>query len=292
MTLRNSPRQFGESDRLLRAMPKRHTAILLILTFLSVSNLFGQNKLRENIVSDSIIRNIKIKQVTENWFHDSLKTSPANTAIEKYNEFGQKTQRILINYFYYKFIENYEYNQKKNVIIKTQHYYDWDPYREKRKGDTIVKKTITKYDFYSGRKIKTKPSPLEEFQPRLSFDSNNRITERIDTIKFGYNITYYTYDKNNKVIERKRYTSRHAKHPYLFAVDSLHYNLNGQLVRETNYYDLKITEDKWVFDREVITTYNYYQNGLIQEKTSVTKYQSLNNRDCKPTVYRYEYEYY
>jgi hypothetical protein len=259
---------------------------------MSVANLFGQDKLSDNIKSDSLIRKHKIKQVTENWFHDSLKASPANTIIEKYNEFGKKTQRTHINYFYHKFIDNYEYNQNKNEIVETQYYYDWNPYRERRKGDTIVNKTTTKYNFDNRRKIKTKLSPFERFQPRLIFDNTNRLTERIDTIKCGYNITYFTYDKNNKVIERKHYTSHHLENPYLFAVDSLHYNLNGQLVKETNFYDIKITEDKWVFDREVLTTFSYYQNGLIQEKTNVTKYESQKNRNFKPIFYRYEYEFY
>ena len=240
---------------------KIHTTKLLILNFMSVANLFGQDKLSDNIISDSLIRN-------------------------------QKTQRTHINYFYHKFIDNYEYNQNKNEIVETQYYYDWNPYRERRKGDTIVKKTTTKYNFDNRRKIKTKLSPFERFQPRLTFDNTNRLTERIDTIKCGYNITYFTYDKNNKVIERKHYTSHHLENPYLFAVDSLHYNLNGQLVKETNFYDIKITEDKWVFDREVLTTFSYYQNGLIQEKTNVTKYESQKNRNFKPIFYRYEYEFY
>jgi hypothetical protein len=260
---------------------------------MSVSNLFGQDKLSDNIVSDSLIRMHRIKQVTENcWFHDSLKSSLANTTIEKYNEFGQKTQRTQINYLYHKFIDNYQYNQKKNVIIKTQLYYDWNPYREKRKGDTIVKKTVSKYDIDSGINIKTKPSRLDIFQPRLTFDNYGRITERIDTVKCGYNITYYTYDKTDKIVERKHYTSHHSEKPYLCAVDSFHYNLKGQLVQEINYYDIKVNEDKWECDREVDTTYIYTQNGLILEKTNVTKYQSLKNIDFKPTVYRYEYEFY
>ncbi len=259
---------------------------------LSVSNLFGQGKFRDNIVSDSLIRKLKIKQVTENWFHDSVQISPANTTIEKYNEFGQKTQRVHINYFYHKFIDDYEFNLKKNTIIMTQHYYDWNPYRESRKLDTIVKKTVSKYDINSGRKLKTKPSRLEEFQPRLTFDNYGRVTKRIDTVKFGYNITYYTYDKKDNLVEKKLYTSHHSEKPYLYSVDSLHYNLNGQLTKESNYYDIKMNEDKWEFDREVITTYSYTQDGLILEKTNVTKYQSLKNRDFKPTVYRYEYEFY
>jgi len=170
---------------------------------MSVSNLFGQDKLSDNIVSDSLIRIHRIKQVTENWFHDSLKTSPSNTTIEKYNEIGQKIQRIHINYLYHKFIDDYEYNLKKNAIIKTQYYYDWNPNREQRKEDTIVKKTVSKYDINSGRNIKTKPSRLDLFQPRLTFDNYGRITERIDTVKCGYNITYYTYDKNDKIVGRK-----------------------------------------------------------------------------------------
>lgn len=273
-------------------MLKRHATILLILTFFSVSNLFGQDNLRDNIVSDLLIRNLKIKQVTENWFHDSLQISPANTTIEKYNEIGQRIKRIHINHFYHKFVDDFEYNLKKNSIIKTQHYYDWNPYREIQKGDTIVKKTVFKYDINSGRNLKTKPSRLEKFQPKLTFDNYGRITERIDTIKFGYHITHYNYDINAKVVERKHYRSRHSKKPDMYSIDSLHYNLKGQLEKETNYYDIKEDEDKWEFDREVVKTFSYTQNGLILEMIKLQKHQSLKNRDLKPTVYRYEYEFY
>jgi hypothetical protein len=276
----------------LQAMLNRHITILLLLTFLSVSTLFGQDKLRDNFVSDSLIRKLKIKQVTENWFHDSLQISPANTTIEKYNEFGQKTQRIHINYFYHKFIDNYEYNQKKNLIIKTQYYYDWNPYREKHKGDTIINKTVSKFDINYGRKLKTKSSRLEEFLPKFTFDDKGRLTKRIDTIKFGYNITYNTYDNKDNLIERKLYISRNSEKPYLYSVDSLYFNLNGKLIKETNFYDIKMNEDIWTFDREVITTYTYLQEGLILKKTKVEKYQSLKDRDFKPTTYRYEYEFY
>ncbi|MBL0054578.1 MAG: hypothetical protein IPP31_00010 [Chitinophagaceae bacterium] len=140
--------------------------------------MFGQDKLRDNIVSDSLIKKLKIKQVTENWFHDSVQISPANTTIEKYNKLGQKTQRVHINYFYHKFIDDYEFNLKKNIIIKTQRYYDWNPYRESRKVDTVVKKTVSKYEINSRRRLKTKPSRLEEFQPRLIFDNYGRVTKK------------------------------------------------------------------------------------------------------------------
>jgi hypothetical protein len=276
----------------LLAMLKRYTAILLILIFWSVSNLLGQDKLIDNIVSDSLIRKLKIKQVTEKWFYDSLQRTPANTSIEKFNENGQKTQRIHINYSYHKFIDNYEYNLKKNIIVKTQNYYDWSPIIEKRMRDTIVKKSVTKYDINSGRRLKTKPSSFEKFQPKLTFDNYGRVTDRIDTIKCGYNITYYAYGANNKVIERKHYRSHHSENPYLFAVDSLYYNLNGQLVRVTNYYEITMDDGKWEFNIEVVTKYSYYGNGLVQEKSNRTNYKSLNNRDYKTTVYRYEYEFY
>lgn len=256
------------------------------------SNLFGQNKLRDNIVSDSLIRKFKIKQVTENWFHDSLKTPPANTTVEKYNEFGQKTQRIYINYLYHKFIDKYDYNKKKNLIIKTELFYDWNPYRKKRNGDTIVEKTVTKYYFNSRRKRNTKPSRLVEFHPKFTFDKNNRIIERIDTIKCGYNITTFTFDKNNHVIERKYYKTHHSETPNLFAIDSLQYNINGQLVRETNYYDIKMDKDKWKFNREVVKTYTYYQNGLVKEKVSITKHHKLSDSNFTETVSRYKYEFY
>lgn len=264
---------------------------------MSVSNLFGQDKLRENIASDSLIRKLKIKQVTENWFHDSLQKSPATTTIEKYNEIGQKTQRVHINYPYLKFIDDYEYNLKKNTIIKTQHYYDWNHNREEQKGDTIVKKTVSKYDIDSKTNIKYKPSSRSGIlQTILTHDSLGRLVEekieRADSVKFGNSIIKYSYDNHNNIVERKHYKTQYPKPPYLFSVDSLYYNSNGQLVKETNCYDIKIDEDKWLFEREVVTTFSYYQNGLIKEKTNVEKYQSLNKRDFKPSVYRYEYEFY
>lgn len=63
-------------------------------------------------------------------------------------------------------------------------------------------------------------------------------------------------------------------------------------MEETNYYDIKMDKDKWEFDREVVKTFSYTQNGLILEMTKAQKYQSLKNRDFKPTVYMYEYKFY
>jgi hypothetical protein len=276
----------------LETMFRQHSSILVILTFISVSNLLGQDNLRDNIVNDSLIRVHRIKQVTENWYQDSLKKSPLNTTIEKYNESARKTQKIHINYFYHKFINDYEYNLKKNEIIKTQYCYDWNPYRERRKGDTILEKTVSKYDINTKRNLKTRHSQLEEFRPKETFDNNGRITERIDTTKLGYEIKIYNYDENGKVVERKYYRSHHSNKPFLHAVDSLQYNSIGQLIKETNYYEIKEADDKWEFNREVIKTYSYTKNGLIAEKTELTKYQSLKNRDFIPTVYSYEYEFY
>ncbi|WP_338792578.1 hypothetical protein [Bernardetia sp. MNP-M8] len=254
--------------------------------------MIGQDKLNDNIISDALIKKFKIKQITEDWFTDSLKALPTNTNIEKYNEIGQKTQEVNINYTYHKFINDYKYKLKKGLIIKVQHYYDWNPYRTKRKGDTIVKKTVSKYSISSKMKLKIKASRFENFQVKETFDNYGRITEKIDTVKCGYNITNYTYNRNNKLVERKYYSTHHSESPSLYAVDSLHYNLDGQLIKEASYYDIKMTEDKWVCDREVIRIYSYNQYGLIMKKNTWKIYNSLNKKELKPTIYRYEYDFY
>lgn len=272
-------------------MLKRHNFILFILAFIAISNSFGQIILDDNMLSDSLIKKHKIKQVTENWFHDSITTSPENTTIEKYNEIGQRTQRITINYFYHKYIDDYTYNLKKYIVTKTQYYYDWNPYREKKRGDTIVEKTVLKYDISTRRNLKIKPNILDKFQPRFTFDNFGRIAERIDTVKCGYISSFYTYDENGRVIERKYYELHHSENPYLFAIDSLHYNNSGQLIKQVNL-EIRMNGDKWDVEREVIETYIYNEKKLLSEKTRSHRYLLLQDSEHIPTVFRYSYEFY
>lgn len=275
-------------------MLKQHSTILLLLTCMLVSDLFGQDKLNENIVSDTLLKKLKIKKVIENWYVDSFQVSPANTNIEIYNEQGLKTQGVYINHFYHKFVENYSYNLRRGIVVMKRNYFDWNPYREKRKGDTILKKSVLKYDIITKRNKKTKLGKLEEFKPEQTYDRNGRLIIRIDSTKFGYSTTTFDYRTDNKIVERKQYIIRLSRDTLLNSVDSLYYNINGQKIKEINYYDFKLQQGIWKHGREVITTFSYMNDGLILSKTKETKFLMLTQKDTIPnvTIYKYEYEFY
>lgn len=269
-----------------------YKVLLYLLICLPVQGSIAQNELREPLVDDSLILKHRIQQVTENWFHNSLQESPANTTTELYNEAGQRTQRIYINYTYHKFVDHFEYNEKKHVIIQKQHYHDWNPHREKRKGDTLVKKKVFTYDLSSKRNVKAKNGSLDTFEPILTFDRMARITTRKDTVKCGYNITHYSYDKNNRVVERIHYTTRHDEPPKLVSIDSLQYNPEGRLVKEINYHSPSTSENNRSFDREVITIFRYFPNGLLEEKTIQKIYNTQTDAGLISSVYKYSYTFY
>jgi hypothetical protein len=257
-----------------------------------ITTLFGQTNLAPGIISDSLIQKMKIREVTENWFTSTNWLNPANTSYEQFNENGNRILRVHINYFYHKFVNHYLYDYKKGVIIDQQEYYDWNPYREKRKGDTLVKKSINKYYISTKQNIKTKPNGSDRFTTSTSYDSSGQITQQIDSIKFGYSITNFTFDNYGRLTERKNYVTRNSEKPRLVRIDSLFYHTNSYLIsKETIYYSIRQINEQNIYDRVVQTSYKYNDVGLIIEKENLEQYLSLNNSPT-PTIHKYEYKFY
>lgn len=270
----------------------RRTTLTFILTLTTMSELPGQEQFPNQITPDSVVKKLKIRQVTENWFTSSSETVPSNTTCDLFDEFGNRIQRMHINYLYHKFINNYLYDYKKGVIIDRQEYYDWNPNREKNKGDTVIKKSVHQYFITTNKSTKVKPSGIDKFSKKYSYNAEGKIIQQIDSIKFGYETTYFTYDNNGQLNERRRFISRFSEKAHLESIDSLFYNSNSLIIsKEINYYNIRNNESQIVYDRVVERKYKYNELGLLIEKEILEKYLSLNGAS-KPTIYRYDYEFF
>lgn len=256
------------------------------------SKALGQNPFPRTILVDSLVRNYKIKQVTEHWFLDTLKSSSANTTIENYNSIGQITDRIYINYLHHKFVDSYTYHPLKKEVTEIRVFYNWNHHIEKRKGDTIVKKTVTTYDMITGNIAHSKSSLFESYVPKFNYDTNGRIVMRTDTLKLGHLFTYYSYNNKGKVLERKQYTKHPNKEMRLNLVDSFFYNEQGLLTKELSFGDIETVGETWNFGNISSSTMRYYPNGLLAEKRCLSQYPKVHHSENTPTVYRYEYVFY
>lgn len=271
-----------------QVMQKRYV-ILLVLTMTILSNAFCQSQLIDNLVADSTIFKFRIKQVTENGWGSIQTPKPYWTTIEKYDTIGRLNQRVSINYAYWKFVYDFIYDNNKLLKVITR-YYDWNPYIEKSKNDTILKTSEKRYSF--DKKKKKKQDPFDDFQTKLSIDSVGRIVKSIDTIKCGYSIVYYKYNENGNLTERKYYITRHDDPPELFEIDSLVYNTKKQKIKETHYLDFTEINGTAKHQREGETIYTYDNLGLLKERLNTTKYLSLKDSTPSLTMYKYEYEFY
>lgn len=265
-------------------------SVLFTLTILS--DAFGQTKLKDNLVSDSTIFKLNIKQITENGFGNINAPNPYWATFETFDTIGRITQRTSINYAYHKFVYDFKYNNRGNEILVTEKYYDWSPYREKNKNDTILKTSTEKYNLKTKKAKDFKPIRFSQFQTKLTMDSIGRVIQSTDTIKCGYKKTYFQYDDKGNLIEIKHFVTRHSEKPELFAIDSLSYDIKGKKIKEVNYFGFKTNDGIEKHDREVETIFQYNDQGLLKEKLITTKYLSL--KDSKPdsTLYRYEYSFY
>ncbi|MEI9809928.1 MAG: hypothetical protein WDO16_19800 [Bacteroidota bacterium] len=275
----------------LQAMLKRYF-LLMIFSLTVFSDLFGQTKLKDNLVADSVILKLKVKQITENGFGNINDQNPYWATFEAFDTTGRIIKRTFINYGYHKFVYDFKYNTRKNEIIVTEKYFDWGSHREKNKNDTTVKTSTEKYNLRTKGYKDFKSSGFKEFQAILTKDISGRLIQSKDTIKFGYQITYYQYDDKNHLVERKRLITRQSGNPELFSLDSLTYNSKGQRTKEVNYFDFKIENGITKHDREVETIFNYENNGLLKERLITTKYLSFKKSKPGTTIFRYEYLFY
>lgn len=277
-------------------MLKIHYLLSILLTLAMSSNAFGQTKLKDNFVNDSTILLLKIKQVTQNWFtNDKPNQIPSQTTTEIFDTTGKITKRIYTNYTYHKFVSDFTYDERKNVVKVKEKYFDWNPYREKHKNDTILKTSTKKYNLKTKVDADFKQSRFNHFQPKLIRDSLGRIIQRIDTIEFGYELTHYQYNHKGNLIEIKHFVTRDSETPELFAIDSFAYDINGRKIKEINYFDFKTKDGIEKHDREVVTLFQYNDMGLLTEKLITRKYLSLKEEEHfnpNSNLYKYEYSFY
>ena len=276
-------------------MLKRHYIISILFTLTMSSNTFGQTKLKDNFVADSTILILKIKQVTQNWFtSDKPNQTPSQTTAEIFDTTGKITKRIYINYTYHKFVSDFTYDERKNVIKVKEKYFDWNPYRVKHKNDTVLKTSTEKYNLKTKVDVDFKQSGFSHFPTKLIRDSLGRIIQSTDTIKCGYELTHYQYNNKGNLIEIKHFVTRHSETPELFAIDSFACDINGQKIKEINYFDFKKNDGIEKHDREVVTIFQYNDMGLLKEKLITTKYLSLKESYSNPnsSLYKYEYSFY
>ena len=270
----------------------RYFLFTFIFALTIMHETLGQAQLPRQITPDSIVKKLHIRQVTENWFTGVGDDHPANTTYELFDESGNRIQRVHINYFYHKFINNYSYDRKKGVVVDKEEYYDWNPYREKNKGDTVLKKSRHKYPVAAKKDAKSKAAGINEFSSGRIYDTEGKLIQQTDSIKFMYETTYYTYNNNGQLNEKKQFISRFSEKPQLNRIDSFFYNTNSTLIsKEINYFDIKTTGDKIIYDRVVERRYTYNVQGLVIEKEVEEKYLSL-NRSSKPSFYKYEYRFF
>lgn len=257
-----------------------------------MTELPGQKQLPDQIIPDSIIKKMKIRQVTENWFTGPEETSPGNTTYDLFDEFGNRIERMHINYYYHKFITNYAYDYKKGRIIVREAYYDWSPNKQKHKGDTVLKKSVSKYFLATRKSINAKPNGIDTFSQKLLYNTEGKVVQQTDSIKFGYATTYLAYNNNGQLTERRLFISRFSEPPQLEQIDSLFYLPGSPLIsKEINYYDIRNNERQVIYDRVIERNYKYNESGLLIEKEILEKYLSL-NRPFKPTIYKYDYKFF
>lgn len=278
---------------MLQAMIERSIIILSILIISVSPKVSGQDKLKDKLVSDSLINKLGIKSVTENWYTKDTATKPANTSYELYNQSGYLTKAVDVNHSYHKAIRDFHYNFKKRIVIKKQIFYDYNHNQSENKADTILKKSKEKFDIATGINKKSKQTRNSKFQQIYTYDTRGRILQSKDTIKCGYKIINYSYDNNNeKINERKHFITHHEEAPTLKSIDSLFYNNKGLLTKEIKYFDFKKPGTKLTHGREKQTELVYNKFGLIQEKKITNIYLRLRTTDSNSSFYKYEYEFY
>lgn len=269
--------------------------LIAICLLLNHSSLLAQRILVGTMIHDSLVRKLRIKQVTKNWY-SAQEERPSNTTIEFYNQAGYRTKRIFINHLYYKFIHDYIYNFKRDVLKVKEYYFDWNPHREKRKGDTILKKKTYKYGIQLKRKLGTKPNVIEEFKSKKRIDKKGRLIELIDSVKFGYRITQFQYDERERVssTEIKIHLLQLSRDTILYSRHNFHYNSKGFVSKELNYFDFKLENGMWRHSGEENMDYIYSNEGLVLEATRENRNSVGEKYENLPIVskFKYSYEFY
>ena len=270
-------------------MLRPHYIFLFILLTINL-NLLGQTKIKELLASDSIIVNLHIKQVTENGFGNIQDQVPYWTTQENFDSTGKIIQRITLNRFYWKSVDNFSYDYKKGTVNIRTTFYDFNTHGAKPKKDTTIKTTFEKYYIDGQQVIKNSKKQPMETQTIYKYDSLKRVIESTRILKSGMTKIYYSYNQNGKLVEKKHFTIlNQPDDPRLTAIDSFEYNSNGNLSKEINYSEFPDNKGIGKHSREREITYLYNNFELKTEKTITNRYLSL--KDSKPSITRYLYDY-
>jgi hypothetical protein len=158
--------------------------------------------------------------------------------------------------------QRYEYDENNNNIYfynewsKENH---WEYYYEYEK----------EYSFYEDD-LETEPKPTNLLQSvRVDFDwreNRKRISD----------ITFYKYDKNDRLVEKSKYDKGEFQDKYMYE-----YNELGQVIKRAAYVykPNKIAS---------IERYTYNKEGNVIKESD----EDLRSEEKTESEYRYEYEYY
>jgi len=221
-------------------------------------------------------------QINKNPFHFITDIKSFNTLIShpKIKQVEQKAQRYLLWEFEYDSIgnmlsetsfdengdksgyEQYKYDDNSN---NTYSYKEWSEdchfeyYYQYEKNYSL---------FENKKRIELKPSNLLQCV-RVDYDSNEKSKKISD-------ITFYSYDKNDRLIEQTKFNYGNFKEKYVYE-----YNRAGLIAKKITYsYNPNkiVSIEKYFYNLQGIIIKEKIKNYLSSEKT-VSKF-------------RYEYEYY
>lgn len=262
--------------------------IFILLT--SNLSLLSQTKIKDLLASDSMVVNLHIKQVTENGFDNIQDPVPYWTTQENFDSTGRIIQRITLNRFYWRLVDNFSYDDKKGTVNIRTTSYDFNIHSDNPQKDTTVKTTSEKYSLDGQQVIKkSKEQPIEP-QTTYKYDSLKRVIKSTSILKSGMTKIYYSYNQNGKLVEMRYFTVlSQPDDPKLTAIKSFEYNSNGNLSKEINYSDFPDSKGIEKHSRETEIIYLYNELELKTEKTITSHYLSL--KDSKPSITRYLYHY-
>jgi hypothetical protein len=263
------------------------TTIVFLLIF--ASNILSQRNLSSIFIPDSVINRFGITHVEEHGFANLGDTAPSWSTMEDFDTTGRLIKRVSTNYSDAKFVENYFFNKKTQQTIVSIQKLDWNPSREKNRGDTISSKTAERYDHKPKKNSRLKG--IEKFVTKNTFDSSGRIIMSIDTIKCGYLTQRFEYDLNGQLFRRLKYDTHHGEPPQLLEIMTWEYDGNGQIAREISYIGFKENDGAiGQHSKEVKKENSYNELGLLKERVIASRSMS-SPLTVRPQVYKYSYRF-
>lgn len=269
----------------------KHSYILLLAVLTLSLNIFGQNKLSDNLVPDSTIRQFKIKRVKEYGYARIGLPTPSYSNVELFDTTGRIERKTFLNN-YYRFERNYSYNIKKNLISVTEFQYDRYSHLNDTENDSLIRTLNKKFNLTTKEQVDRKPSQLGQFRSEQILGNQDRLIQRSDTFKLVEYFDKFQYNASNQLVETRHFVKINQQAPALYAIDSLFYNEKHQKIKEINYFGFMIIENLGKHNQEIQTIFQYDVQGLLTEKKSTTIHLGVKNDIPYSTMSRYEYEFY